>query len=210
MGQIKWLGHSGFEIIGEKKIFIDPFQIQGIQDKADIILITHGHYDHLSQEDIKKIALPSTTIAITPDGQSSLRNFPGKVILVEPNKEYVIDGIKIQTVPMYNINKHFHPKQNEWVGYIIESEGKKIYHAGDTDIIPEMENLKSKNIDIALLPISGTYVMTATEAAKAAQIINPKLAIPMHYGNIIGTEKDVKIFQELLAGKIQVQIPTKA
>jgi len=208
MAEIKWLGHAGFQILGEKKIFLDPFQIE-TSDKADIIFITHGHYDHLSKSDISKIATPNTTIIITPDCQSSLSDFPGKVMLVEPNKSYEVEGIKFHTVPSYNTNKHFHPKQNEWVGYVIEHDGKKIYHAGDTDIIPEMETVGKMSVDVALLPVSGTYVMTADEAAKAAEIIKPKLAIPMHWGTIVGTQKDAEKFKALLNGKINVQIPTK-
>ena len=130
-------------------------------------------------------------------------------MLVEPNKSYEVEGIKFHTVPSYNTNKHFHPKQNEWVGYVIEHDGKKIYHAGDTDVIPEMEIVHKINVDIALLPVSGTYVMTADEAAKAAEIIKPKLAIPMHWGAIVGTQKDAEKFKALLNGKINVQIPTK-
>ncbi|KHO46762.1 MAG: metal dependent hydrolase [archaeon GW2011_AR3] len=208
MGQIKWLGHAGFEIIGEKRIFLDPFQIQ-TSDTADIILISHSHYDHLSKEDIKKIATPSTTIAVTPDSQSSLRDFPGKVVLVEPNNTYDIGGVKIHTVPSYNVNKHFHPQANDWVGYIIETEGKRIYHAGDTDLIPEMGSMPRFNIDVAMLPCSGTYVMTASECARAAESIRPKLVVPMHWGSIVGTIKDAEMVRDLLSGKIAVQIPEK-
>jgi L-ascorbate metabolism protein UlaG (beta-lactamase superfamily) len=210
MGQLKWLGHAGFEVVGEKRIFLDPFQIEvGPDEKADIILISHGHYDHLDPASIKKISTQNTIILITPDAQSSLRDFPGKVVLVEPNKSYAVAGVKVHTVPAYNTNKHFHPQANDWVGYILESDGKKIYHAGDTDVIPEMKNLAQHNIDVALLPCSGTYVMTASEAAKAAEIIKPKLAIPMHWGSIIGTIKDAELFKGLLEGKINVQIPVK-
>ncbi|SRR3989344_1470937 len=212
MGQIKWLGHAGFEIIESngKKIFIDPFQINvPSSEKADIILISHEHYDHFSKEDIKKIATQHTTILITPDVQSKLRDIPGKVVLVEPDKSYEIHGFKIHTVHAYNTNKQFHPLQNDWVGYIIETEGKKIYHSGDTDIIPEMNKLAEQNIDVAMLPCSGTYVMTATECAKAAEIIKPKLVIPMHWGSIIGTIKDAEMVKELLEGKINVMVPVK-
>ncbi len=208
MAELKWLGHAGFEILGAKKVFIDPFKAE-TTDKADVIFITHGHYDHLSKEDIARLSTKDTVIVITPDGQSSLSDFPGKVLLVEPNKDYDADGIKFHTVPSYNTNKQFHPKQNEWVGYVIEADGKRIYHAGDTDVIPEMEGFKKLNIDVALLPVSGTYVMTASEAAKAAEMIMPKLAIPMHWGTIVGTQKDAEMFRDLLNGKVQVQVPPK-
>lgn len=202
MEDFKWLGHDGFKLrIAGKTIYIDPFKIN-VSEHADIILITHAHYDHCSVADIMKIASNETTIFITADAQSKLSEFPGKVVVVEPNAGYKKDDIVIRTVPAYNTNKMFHPKENGWVGYIIEAEGEKIYHAGDTDLIPEMRNLK--DIDYAFLPVSGTYVMTAEEAAKAADIIKPKLAIPMHYNTIVGSTSDAEKFRELYKGDVKI------
>jgi len=196
---IHWLGHDTFRIIGEKVIFTDPFKIKK-KETADIILITHDHFDHCSLEDIKALQGPNTIIVAPPDCS---KNLSGTVKTVKPGDKIIVEGIEIEAVPSYNTNKKFHPKTNEWVGYIFTSEGNRIYIAGDTDYIPEMKNIRA---DIALLPVSGTYVMTAEEAVKAALDIKPKIAIPMHYGSIVGSEDDAKKFAEGLKGKIEVVI----
>lgn len=197
---IKWLGHDTFRIIGEKVIYTDPFQIKK-SERADIILITHEHYDHFSPEDIKKLLGPDTVIVIPVDCAGKIK---AKEVIVKPGDKIIVDGIEIEVVPAYNINKNFHPKDKGWVGYIFKVSGKRIYLAGDTDYIPEMKNFR--DIDIALLPVSGTYVMTAEEAVKAALDIKPKIAIPMHYGSIVGSEKDAQFFVEKLKDKIEARI----
>ena len=126
---------------------------------------------------------------------------------MSPGESISVDGILIETVPSYNTNKQFHPQHNNWLGFIIEIDGTRIYHAGDTDYISEMGNL---NVDIALLPVSGTYVMTAEEAVKAALVIEPALAIPMHYGTIVGSEEDALYFKQALEGKIEVKVLSKS
>lgn len=196
---IHWLGHDTFKIVGEKVIYTDPFKIKN-KDTADIILITHEHYDHCSPEDIKILQGPDTVIVATPDCAKKLT---GKVKTVKPGDKIIVEGIEIEAVPSYNTNKQFHPKDNNWVGYIFTVQGQRIYIAGDTDYIPEMKNFKA---DIALLPVSGTYVMTAEEAVKAALDIKPKIAIPMHFGSIVGSKDDAKKFAEGLKGKIEVVI----
>jgi L-ascorbate metabolism protein UlaG (beta-lactamase superfamily) len=197
---IKWLGHDTFKIVGEKVIYTDPFQIAQ-PDKADIILITHEHYDHFSPEDIKKILDPDTVLVLPKDCAGKIK---AKEIVVKPGDKITVEGIEIEAVPSYNTNKKFHPKEKGWVGYIFKVSGKRFYIAGDTDYIPEMKTFK--DIDIALLPVSGTYVMDAREAVQAALDINPKIAIPMHYGSIVGSESDAKYFADALKGKIEVVI----
>ena len=195
---IKWLGHAGFKITGEKTIYIDPFKIRDAEP-ADVIIITHEHFDHLSVEDLKKIQTGKTIIVTTPDCFSKVS---GSIRTIIPGQTLDVDGIKIEAVPAYNINKTFHPKSNGWIGVVMIVNGKRIYHAGDTDHIPEMNNFK--NIDVALLPVSGTYVMTAEEAADAANKIMPKVAVPMHYGAIIGTNADAEKFKRLCRCKVEI------
>jgi len=201
-GEIHWLGHAGFLIKNSKIIYIDPYNIKE-GEKADIILITHGHYDHCSVDDLKKIVKEGTKIFVTADAQSKVTRFdvPIQIEVVEPGQEIDLGDIKIETVVAYNLDKTFHPKTEGWIGYIIRMGDVVIYHAGDTDVIPEMQRLTGhkqpgKNF-IALLPIGGRYTMTAEEAAEAAKIIKPSLAIPMHFGSIVGSEEDAKEFVEL-------------
>ncbi len=183
-----WIGHASFYLkTSYGNIFIDPFGIKSISDKADIVLITHAHFDHFSDVDIKKVSLPSTIIIATKDClkknayPNSIASFPGF------SKE--INGIKIEAVPAYNIKPerlNFHPKSNGWVGYVIDINGERLYHAGDTDFIDEMRSLK--NIDTALLPAGGKYTMDVDEAIEAANAIDAKHVVPMHYKHILGRE----------------------
>ena len=197
---IEWLGHDSFRIMGNKKtVYTDPFRISG-GEKADLVLVTHDHYDHCSPEDIGKIASEKTTIVCN---SITAGKVSGKVVEIESGQSLEIGGVKVTAVPAYNKNKPFHPK-GSGLGYLVEISGITIYHAGDTDFTPEMRGLRGK-VTIALLPVSGTYVMTAEEAAEAAEAINPEIAVPMHYGaGVAGTEQDAKRFAELYSGRAEI------
>ncbi|WP_235203269.1 MBL fold metallo-hydrolase [Candidatus Magnetobacterium casense] len=198
---IHWLGHASFRITGEKVIYVDPWEIKNPLP-ADVILITHEHFDHCSPADVQKLVGANTVVVTTPDCASKLK---AKVRTVKPGEAFTVAGIKIETVAAYNTNKQFHPKSKEWVGYIFSINGMRIYSAGDTDHIPEMKTLK--DIDVALVPVSGTYVMTADEAVNAVKDINPKVAaVPMHYGKIVGTKADAQRFAQGLKGVTNVVI----
>jgi L-ascorbate metabolism protein UlaG (beta-lactamase superfamily) len=197
--KLNWLGHDGFRIDTTKTIYFDPYQISG-GPKADLILISHDHFDHCSPDDIAKIQQPETVIVTEKIAAKKLK---GEVRIVKPGDSIRVDEVKVEAVPSYNVDKDFHPKKKGWLGFIVEVEGVRIYHAGDTDFIQEMKDFK---VDIALLPVSGTYVMTADQAIKAALAMKPKLAIPMHYGAIVGDYKDAENFKKALEGKVDVLI----
>ena len=200
--KIKWLGHDGFRIDAGKTIYLDPYQIEG-GPTADLILISHEHFDHCSVEDVAKIQDSNTVIVTEKD---SAKKLTGDVRVLKPGDSLTVNDVNIRTVPSYNTDKDFHPQANNWLGFIVETEGVKVYHAGDSDFIPEMKDLE---VDIALLPVSGTYVMRADQAVEAALAINPKLAIPMHYGAIVGDEQDALDFKKALEGKVDVLILKK-
>ncbi len=205
--EIKWLGHASFlikDIENSRVVYIDPYNLKNENlEKADIILITHSHYDHCSIADIKKIIKKGTRIFITADCQSKITrlDIPIRIEIAEPGREYSLNNLKISILPAYNIDKSFHPKDEYWVGYLIKMNGALIYHAGDTDFIPEMQKLTgySKNGKefVALLPIGGRFTMDAEEALEAAKLIKPSLVIPMHYGSITGTKEDAEEFMKL-------------
>ncbi|MCP4118335.1 MAG: MBL fold metallo-hydrolase [Desulfobacteraceae bacterium] len=199
---IHWLGHDGIRIDAGITIYIDPFKIQP-GPPADLILITHEHFDHCSPEDIAKI-LKDDTVIVTE--KESAKKLSGDVRVMAPGDSLTVKGIEIEAVRAYNINKKFHPKANNWLGFILTIDGTRVYHAGDTDLIPEMKDIDA---DIALLPVSGTYVMTAKEAVEAALAINPSLVIPMHYGSIVGDTNDAETFKSGLKGKIDVTVLRK-
>ncbi|MFP5213105.1 MAG: MBL fold metallo-hydrolase [Acidobacteriota bacterium] len=200
--KVHWLGHDSFRLDGSLVVYFDPYQIATAKP-ADLIFISHEHYDHCSPEDVAKIAGPDTIIVTNKASAGKLK---GNVRVVAPGEKVKVRGIDVEVWPAYNTNKNFHQKSAGMLSFVVTLDGVRYYHAGDTDFIPEMKQIE---VDVAFLPVSGTYVMTAEEAVEAARALRPKLAIPMHYGAIVGSESDVVKFKKALEGEVLVAVLTK-
>lgn len=196
--EFQLIAHDTFRIAGSKIIYTDPFKVEKA-DSADIILLSHEHDDHFSPGDLKKAGADKARLVAGPRCQDRLKALPQyRVEYLDPGQKITVDGVEIEAVPAYNVNKFrspgqpFHPQGGGGVGFIFKMDGTTVYYAGDTDRIPEMTGFRC---DIALLPVSGTYVMTAEEAVEAAADIHPKIAVPMHYGVVAGTAADAQKFK---------------
>ena len=200
--KVHWLGHDAMRIDGTAVVLVDPYQISDTKP-ADLILISHEHFDHNSPQDVAKV-LKKDTVIVTD--AASARKHKGEVKVIAPGDKLNVKGVEIEAFPAYNTNKDFHPKSAGMLSFVFKLDGVRYYHAGDTDFIPEMKQI---DVDIAFLPVSGTYVMNADEAVLAAKAIKPKIAIPMHYGSIVGSEDDAKKFKKALEGQIEVVILQK-
>jgi L-ascorbate metabolism protein UlaG (beta-lactamase superfamily) len=206
---VEWLGHSGFRIsAGGRWIYIDPYRVAADSPKADLILITHDHYDHFSPQDVELLSTAHTEL-IAPAAVAE--KVAGRVHSIAPGEEIEPDGLRgvsVRALAAYNTSKRgpdgevFHPRHAGGVGYDLNVRGERLYHAGDTDVIPEMDAVAG--VDVALLPVSGTYVMTAGEAAEAARRIQPRVAVPMHWGGHMGTRADAEAFRR--AAPVDVRI----
>jgi L-ascorbate metabolism protein UlaG (beta-lactamase superfamily) len=199
---IHWLGHATFRIDdGAVVIYIDPWKLPAGAPKADVILITHSHFDHYSVDDIAKIEKPTTVFVAPADVASKLA---GKhVVTAAPGGSYQAGTMKLTAVPAYNTNKDFHPKANGWVGYIVTlSSGQRIYHTGDSDATPEM---KAVQTDVAMMPCGGTYTMTVAEVATAANVFKPGILIPMHWGDIVGSRADADAVTKGFSGQTVIK-----
>lgn len=198
LDNIEVLCHSSIRINKDKIIYIDPFKVCKDYNDADLIFITHDHYDHYSEDDIDKVKNEGTLFIIPKKLLTKLlvKGYnKNNIITVEPNMQYMVRGIRFETIPAYNINKQFHPKGNEWVGYVIEIKDTRYYIAGDTDITEETKKVKC---DVAFIPVGGTYTTNFKEAAQLVNKIKPKIAVPTHYGSVVGTKQDATDFVRLL------------
>jgi len=199
---IHWLGHASFRIDdAEERIYIDPWKLAEGAPAASLILITHGHHDHLSLDDIARIETPATVFVGPRDVVSELGN--RRTVTAAPGGAYDTGVVRVEAVPAYNRGKPFHGKDKGWLGYIVTlSSGQRVYHAGDTDAIPEMDGIKA---DVALLPCGGTYTMSATEMAEAANRFKPAVLIPMHWGDIVGSKADADTAARTFRGRTVIR-----
>lgn len=206
--KITWLGHDGFRIQDGQIVYVDPFKIEGGGPKADLVLISHEHFDHCSLDDLKKITAPNTVVIAHAQSKGELSKLKVKELkVVKPGDKVKVGEVSVEAVPAYNTNKFrepgkvFHPKEDGKLGFVLTVKGVRIYHTGDSDYIPEMKGIRP---DIAFVPVSGTYVMTPQEAVEAVNSIDPKVVIPMHYGAIVGDRKDAEALQKLAKCEVKV------
>jgi L-ascorbate metabolism protein UlaG (beta-lactamase superfamily) len=198
---LQWLGHASFKICHKDTVlYIDPWKLKNAPHDATLVLVSHSHHDHYSPEDLAKVSDPNTKLIASPDVMAKEK--AGEVMM--PGLTIELENARVIGVAAYNPNKEFHPKTNNWVGFVIEIGSKRLYYAGDTDLTEEMKALT--NIDVALLPVGGIYTMDATQAAEAVTYIQPKLAIPYHWGDIVGGRSDAEKFAK--AAKCETKILT--
>jgi L-ascorbate metabolism protein UlaG (beta-lactamase superfamily) len=211
---VEWLGHSGFRIrVGRAVVYIDPYRVPANAPDADLILITHGHYDHFSPQDVERLSHDRTWL-VAPAAVAE--RLGGNVLSLGPGEgvdQELVRGVDVRAVAAYNTSKRdsegrfFHPREAGWVGYDLNVRGERLYHSGDTDVIPEMDSVSG--VDVALLPVSGVYVMTAGEAAEAARRIQPRVAVPMHWGEHLGSRSDALVFKERAPVEVQILEPAR-
>jgi L-ascorbate metabolism protein UlaG (beta-lactamase superfamily) len=199
---LRWLGHDGFAVTaGGQTIVFDPYQVHE-SISADVVLVTHPHYDHCSPEDIAKVSHAKTVIVTEAECAAKLK---GDVRIMAPGDRLAIGPISIEAVAAYNMNKKFHPRAKHWLGFVVTLDGTRIYHAGDTDLIPEMDAIRC---DVALLPVAAPFVFPAQAAVEAARRLKPRVAVPMHYGTLVGSRADAERFRKGLEGICDVRILT--
>jgi L-ascorbate metabolism protein UlaG (beta-lactamase superfamily) len=196
---LKWFGHASFRIEYEGiVVYIDPWKIPVADHDADVVLVSHSHYDHCSRPDVDKVSKDDTLVVAPADTIAKLKLSNA----VTPQERLTVKEIVIEPVAMYNIDKVFHPRGHNWFGAVITIGGRRIYYAGDTDLVPEMSDLK--DVDLCLFPVGGTYTLNAAEAARACQAVGCAAAIPYHWGDIIGSEDDAREFERLAPCKVHV------
>ncbi len=201
--KIEVLNHASIRLSGNKIIYFDPYEIKNDFNDATYIFITHDHYDHYDEESLKKVINKNTVLIIPSCLKEKAKYLTDKVYVVEPNKNYVINDISFETIPAYNIQKNFHEKQKQYLGYNVLIDNTKYYIMGDTDCTPEANNVKT---DICFVPIGGTYTMDEVEASDYINYIKPKKAVPIHYGSIVGSMQCATNFKKLVNKEIEVEI----
>jgi L-ascorbate metabolism protein UlaG (beta-lactamase superfamily) len=207
MEGIEWLGHDSFRITGSVTIYIDPWKLEKGAAEADLVLVTHEHFDHFSKDDIASVSTSQTVVVGPAEVTGKLRG--AQMRTIAPGQTLQVGGVKLTAVPAYNLNKYadpkagvfFHPKADGKVGYVVELDGRTVYHSGDTDNIPEMSGI---DVDVALLPVSGTYVMTVDEALEACTRLKARTVIPMHYATIVGDLGDAQRFERECSLPVEV------
>lgn len=214
LDSLDWLGHAGFRIrVGDAHVYIDPYRVPEGSPPADLILITHGHYDHFSPRDVELLSVDRTWLVGPP---AVAERVSGQVHSIAPGElleDELVRGVHVAAIAAYNTSKRnaegepFHPREAGCVGYEVTVRGERLYHSGDTDVIPEMDTVTG--VDIALLGVSGVYTMTPQEAAEAARRIQPRVAVPMHWGEHIGTEEDAKAFAERATVDVRIMEPLR-
>lgn len=204
IGNVSWLGHDSIRVEGSKTVYVDPWKIAAGAPVADLILVTHDHYDHYSEDDVRRLS-SALTVLVGPAEVTAQHE--GEKRTVSPGDTVTIDGVTVIAVPAYNVDKFkapgqvFHPRSDGKVGFIVEMDGLRYYHAGDTDLIPEMAAVE---VDVAFVPVSGTYVMTAEEAAEACRTLGATVVVPMHYGTIVGSIDDAQRFAALCPLPVEI------
>jgi L-ascorbate metabolism protein UlaG (beta-lactamase superfamily) len=199
LDRIRWLGHASFVISGKPLIYIDPWKLEVSEESADLVLISHSHYDHFSKEDLAMVRSEETEVVCPGDVASELE---GPVAVVTPGSRLSLGGAEVEVLPAYNVKRPFHPRSDLMLGFVVMLEGKKLYYAGDTDFTPEMAALT--DIEVALLPVGGRFTMDAEEAAEAANVFRPRVAIPYHWGDIVGSIEDAERFARLFKGETRI------
>ncbi len=199
--ELTWIGHASFRIAGPLVVYIDPWKVPNPAGDGDLVIVSHGHHDHCSPDDVGRVGKPGAAVLASADAVEQIGR--GRTAL--PGQQITPAGVTVQTAPAYNPGKKYHPRANNWFGVVVTLDGVRVYYAGDTDVIDEMDDLQ--DIDVALLPVGGTYTMDAAEAAEAASRIGPKLAIPYHWGDIVGGTGDAEAFADAAACEVHILQP---
>jgi L-ascorbate metabolism protein UlaG (beta-lactamase superfamily) len=199
---ITWLGHASFRLAAPGcVVYVDPWKLTEPRHDADVVFVSHSHYDHCSPDDVRGVAKDDTTILAPADAAASLSSARA----VAPGETIQLGELIVETVAAYNVGKTFHPKNQNWCGAVFTLGGVRIYYAGDTDPIDEMNNLK--DVDVALLPVGGTYTLSAVEAADVCKMMSPRRAIPYHWGDIVGSRVDAQAFADAVSVEVNVMQP---